>query len=454
MTVLWAQQALTADGWRNGVRVEFGSAGDITSVVPESPPDGNRVAILLPAPTNLHSHAFQRAAAGMTERRGPDPYDTFWTWRKLIYRFLDRLTPDDIEAITSYVQMEMLEAGYAAVAEFHYVHHQPGGAPYANLAELSCRVVAAAAETGIGLSLLPVFYRYGGCDRRPLGPGQVRFGCSPDQFFELVDQARSAVAQLPTDSRIGVAPHSLRAVTPEDLAFAASLLPDAPLHIHVAEQVAEVDEVRAHLGARPAEWLLANHPVDERWCLIHCTQLLPDETRRLAASGAVVGLCPITESNLGDGIFDGVNYVGAGGRVGIGSDSNVRISLTEELRTLEYSQRLRDRGRAMLATSSRSTGRVLFEATASGGAVAAGRRSGAIHPGAFADLIALDGDALDLAGKTGDEVLDSFIFAGDDRMIRDVWSAGRHLVKDGCHIRRETIVGRYRTAMAKLRARM
>jgi formimidoylglutamate deiminase len=443
-----------ADGWRTGVRVEIGTSGTIDAVVPDSPPEGQRIAILLPAPVNLHSHAFQRAAAGMTERRGPDPRDTFWTWRKLMYRFLDHLTPDDIEAITGCVQMEMLEAGYAAVAEFHYIHHQPGGTPYANLAELSCRIAAAAAETGIGLTLLPVLYRYGGCDRRPLGAGQIRFGCSPEQFVKLLDGARSSLAELPADCRIGVAPHSLRAVGPEDLAFAASLAPDSPLHIHLAEQVAEVEEVRAYLGARPAEWLLTNHAVDERWCLIHCTQLLPDETQRLAASGAVVGLCPITESNLGDGIFDGVNYLGAGGHFGIGSDSNVRIALSEELRTLEYSQRLRDRGRAMLGTAEYSTGRALFERAVGGGAKAAGRRSGAIRPGALGDLLALDGEALDLAGKTGDEVLDSFVFAGDDRMICDVWSAGRHLVKGGRHIRREDIVGRYRTTMTKLRARI
>ena len=225
MTVLWAEQALMADGWRNGVRVEIGDDGGIESAVPDSTPEGTRVGILLPAPTNLHSHAFQRAVAGMTERRGPDPRDTFWTWRKLMYRFLDQLTPDDIEAVTALVQMEMLEAGYAAVAEFHYIHHQPGGTPYADLAELSCRVAAAAVETGIGLTLLPVLYRYGGCDRRPLGPGQVRFGCTQDQFAKLLDGARAALAGLPADARIGVAPHSLRAVQPEDLTFAASLMP-------------------------------------------------------------------------------------------------------------------------------------------------------------------------------------------------------------------------------------
>lgn len=454
ITVLWAEQALLPEGWRKNVAVEAGIDGKIIRVSVDSPPEGARVGILLPAQTNLHSHAFQRAAAGLTERRGPNPRDNFWTWRQLMYQFLDQLTPDDIEAITAFVQMEMLEAGYSAVAEFHYVHHQPGGLPYDNLAELSCRIVAAAEETGIGLTLLPVLYRYGGCDRRALGPGQVRFGCSLDQFGRLLEEAKSALALLPSYGRIGIAPHSLRAVTPEDLIFASTLLPNAPFHMHLAEQVAEVEEVEMHLGARPVEWLLANHDVDARWCLIHCTQLMLHETLCLAASGAVVGLCPITESSLGDGIFDGVGFVAAGGRFGIGSDSNVRISLTEEMRTLEYSQRLRDHSRAMLATHEHSTGRLIYDMAAYGGAAAAGRNSGAIRAGSLADLLALDADAIDLSGKTGDGILDSLIFAGDDRMIKDVWAAGRHVVRGGRHIKRDVISNRYRSVMKKLTAKL
>jgi len=454
MTVLWAKQALLPDGWCADVRVEIGADGAIVVVTPDMPPDGEQVGILLPAPANLHSHAFQRAAAGMTERRGPNLTDSFWTWRELMYRFLDRLTPDDVETIAALVQMEMLEAGYASVGEFHYIHHQPGGVPYGNIAELSARIAAAASETGIGLTLLPVLYRYGGCDRRPLGPGQIRFGCSQDQFVKLLDGCRGALAGLPGDARLGIAPHSLRAVSHEDLSFASTLMPSAPLHMHVAEQVAEVDEVRAHLGMRPVEWLMRNFDVDNRWCLIHCTQLEAQESERLAKSGAIVGLCPITESSLGDGIFPGVQFVAAGGRFGIGSDSNVRIALAEELRTLEYSQRLRDRARAVLASPDRSTGRVLFDMAATSGAVAVGRPAGAILPGRLGDLVALDADALDLVGKSADDVLDSFIFAGDDRMVADVWAAGRHVVRGGRHIRREAIVSRYRAAIAGLRSRL
>jgi len=454
MTTLWAAQALTPAGWRENVRVDLGDDGRIAAVAADAQPAGHRVGILLPAPVNLHSHAFQRAMAGMTEQRGEDPSDTFWTWRRLMFRFLDRLDPDDVEAIAAFVQMEMLEAGYAAVGEFHYLHHRPGGAPYDDLAEMSGRIAAAAADTGIGLTLLPVLYEHGGCDGRPLGPGQVRFGNDPDRFQRLFEAARLALGPLPGDARIGVAPHSLRAVSREGLAFAAALEPGAPLHMHLAEQVAEVEEVRAAWGMRPVEWLLANHDVDSRWCLVHATQMEPREAEALARSGAVVGLCPITESSLGDGIFDARRFLAHGGRFGVGSDSNIRISLAEELRTLEYSQRLRDRVRAAVATPDKSTGRVLFESAMRGGAQAAGRDGGAIEAGRIADLVALDADATDLLGKDGDAVLDSYIFAGDDRMVADVWSAGRHVVTAGRHRRHDEIAARYRKTVLSLEERI
>jgi formimidoylglutamate deiminase len=389
--------------------------------------------------------------AGLTERRGPDPRDTFWTWRQLMFRFLDHLTPEDVQAIAAFVQMEMLEAGYACNVEFHYLHHRPGGAPHDDIAEMSARIAAAAAETGIGLTLLPVLYQYGGCDGRGLGAGQIRFGNDPDSFARLVDGARAALRALPPDTGAGVAPHSLRAVGPEGLAAAVALAGDGPIHMHLAEQLAEVEEVEAAWGTRPVRWALANLPLDARWCLIHCTQMQPDETRALARTGAVAGLCPITESSLGDGIFDGVRWLEAGGRFGAGSDSNIRISLVEELRTLEYSQRLRDRGRAVLATPGRSTGRTLFEGAALGGAQAAGRDSGAIAPGKWADLLALDGGAVDLAGRRGDTVLDAWIFAGSDRMACDVWAAGRHMVQDGRHVARDAITRRYGETLRRLR---
>jgi len=452
MEVLWAEQALAADGWQRDVRVTLDGNGRIAAIDSGCPPQGYRVGILLPAPVNLHSHAFQRAMAGLTEQRGPDPRDSFWTWRRLMYRFLERVGPDEFESVTAFAQMQMLEAGFAAVAEFHYVHHQPGGRPYDRLAELSNRVVAAASDTGIGLTLLPVLYRHGGCGAKPLRPGQLRFGNSPDRFARLREDAGTAVRALGADARLGVAIHSLRAVDPEGVAFAAELAPHDPMHIHAAEQTAEVEEVEVWLGARPVEWLLANAAVDDRWCLVHATHTTARETATLADSGAVAGLCPITEASLGDGIFDGASYHALGGKFGVGTDSNIRISLAGELEMLEYSQRLRDRARAVLARSGVSTGRTLFESAVRGGAQAAMRDAGTLAPGRLADLVALDSRAADLVGKQGDTLLDSFIFAAGDRTITNLWSAGRHVVKDGRHVRREAISRGYVRALDRLKA--
>ena len=448
MQVLWAKTALLPDGWARDVAVEVDAEGRIAAVTPGVAPAGSRLDLLLPAPVNLHSHAFQRAMAGLTEGRGPDPTDSFWTWRRLMYRFLDRLTPEDVEAITAFVQMEMLEAGYGASVEFHYLHHSPDGAPYAELSEMSARIAAAAQTSGIGLTLLPVLYRFGGCDGRALGPGQIRFGNDPDRFHRLWEEAGRALRSLPPDAVLGVAPHSLRAVDPAAIRQVAGL--PGPVHMHLAEQIAEVAEVEAALGARPVRWLLDHLPVDDRWCLIHCTQMLPDETERLVATGAVAGLCPITESSLGDGIFDGVRWVQSGGRFGVGSDSNIRIALAEELRTLEYSQRLRDRTRAALARADASTGRVLVSGVLRGGAQAAGRASGAIAPGLWADLVALDAQAPDLVGLSGDRLLDAWVFAAGDGVVQEVWSAGRHLVRAGRHIARDAITARYAACRARL----
>ncbi|MEO1113413.1 MAG: formimidoylglutamate deiminase [Pseudomonadota bacterium] len=453
-TTVFAEQALLPDGWAENVLVSVSENGSISAVARGQAPAGERTGILLPAPVNLHSHAFQRAMAGMSEQRGEGGHDSFWTWRQIMFRFLDALDPDDVEAIATFVQMEMLEAGYAAVGEFHYLHHQPGGVPYDHLAELSVRIVAAASASGIGLTHLPVLYQYGGVDQRALGPGQIRFGNDPDRFARLHEQVADALKALDGDAVLGVAPHSLRAVSESGLASAVGLAGTRPLHMHLAEQVGEVEEVAGARGSRPVAWLLDSHDVSSNWCLIHCTQMLPEETLGLANTGAVAGLCPITESSLGDGIFDGVRYLQAGGRFGIGSDSNIRISLSEELRTLEYSQRLRDKSRAAVATPEKSTGRVLFEGAVSGGAQAAGRNAGSIAEGCFADLLALDATAIDLDGREGDEILDAFIFAGDDRMVCDVWSAGRHVVRGGKHVKGDAIRAAYRATMTRLRNRL
>lgn len=455
MSVIHAGEALLESGWARDVRVVL-EGGRITSIEAGATPQSGdyRTGILLPAPANLHSHAFQRAMAGLTERRGADPSDNFWTWRKAMYAFLDAFTPDDVEAIAAFVQMEMLEAGYATNVEFHYLHHGPDGSAYDNLGEMSHRIAAAAGQTGIGLTLLPVLYQQGGCDGRPLGAGQIRFGNDISRFERLVESAGEALKPLSADTRLGISAHSLRAVSREGLAACIALMPGAPLHMHLAEQTGEVEEVLAAYGARPAEWLLANAEVDARWCLIHCTQMTDAETRALARTGAVAGLCPITEGNLGDGIFNGTTWLEAGGRFGIGSDSNVRISLSEELRQLEYSQRLRDRSRAALATREKSAGRVLLEGAARGGAQAAGREAGAIAAGKLADLMALDTAHITLEGRAGDLAIDSWVFAGDDNMVSDVWAAGRHQVRGGRHIDHAAITGRYRATIRRLGTRL
>lgn len=451
MTTIYAEQALLPDGWAQDVTVNVDATGRIVSVLKgDSAISDHKVGALLPAPVNVHSHAFQRAMAGLTERRGPNPNDTFWTWRQLMFRFLDRLKPKHVEAITAFVQMEMLEAGYSTNVEFHYLHHQPGGAPYGNLAEMSECVAAAAKTSGVGLTLLPVHYQFGGCDQRPLGEGQIRFGNDVDRFSRLLEGASKALKELPTDSNMGIAPHSLRAVGSDSLSELMKLGTSGPIHMHLAEQIAEVEEVKSAWGKRPTEWALENLPIDERWCMIHCTQMLPYETEGLARSGAVAGLCPITESSLGDGIFDGLRWLENGGKLAVGSDSNIRISLSEELRTLDYSQRLRDHSRAALATIEKSTGRRLFEEVCHGGAQAAGRETGSIAQGNWADLMSLKTEHVDLEGKTGDVVLDTYIFAGDDRMVCNVWAAGRHIVRGGQHVNRDTIIESYRKTMRDL----
>lgn len=446
--ILHAETALLPEGWVRDVRIVV-EDGRIASVNPGHAPEGLAYGCLLPAPVNLHSHTFQRAMAGLTEARTAGQ-DSFWTWRALMYRFLERLGPEDVQAIAAQAMVEMAESGFSAVCEFHYLHHPVGGGTYADPAEMSARIAAAAAETGLGLTHLPVIYEQGGVDGRALQGGQLRFGSTPEVYAALLDGAGRALAAIP-DAVLGVAPHSLRAVSRKTLARVADMVPAGPVHIHIAEQVAEVTEVQAAWGARPVDWALANLPLDARWCMIHATQMTPQETTALARTGAVAGLCPITEANLGDGIFDAPDWLGAGGAFGVGSDSNIRISLAEELRLLEYSQRMNLRARAVLATNDQSTGRLLWEGANQGGAQAAGRASGRIEVGQWADLLALDTGDLRLESLAGDSLLDAFLFAGRDGLVTDLWSAGRHIVREGRHIARDAIAARFRSTLRHLR---
>ncbi|HEU0223049.1 MAG TPA: formimidoylglutamate deiminase [Paracoccaceae bacterium] len=453
---LHASRALLPQGWARDVRVSIGPDGRIASVeAGVSPAPGDRqlgAETLLPAPANLHSHTFQRAMAGLAEHRSGPAGDDFWSWRTLMYRFLDRMSPDDVEAVAAMAFVEMLEGGFAACVEFHYLHHGPAGAPYEDRAELSGRIAAAAGAAGIGLTLLPVYYQRGGVDGRPLVGGQLRFGTDRDGYPSLLEGAEAHLRHLPPDARLGLAPHSLRAAAPEDIAWVATLLPGAPVHIHAAEQTAEVEDVAAAYGARPVELLLGRCGAEGRWCLIHATHMTAAETRALAASGVVAGLCPVTESNLGDGIFPARDFLAAGGRFGIGTDSNILIDAATELRTLEYSQRLQGRARVVLADAERSAGRLLWQEALAGGAAAAGRPSGAIAPELFADLLTLPEDALELASREGDQVLDSFVFAMARPRIGRLWSAGRLVVEEGRARHREPAERAYRRALAALLA--
>lgn len=455
MKTLFAQTARLPDGWAQHVRIGIKDS-HIAFVDRDAKalPGDRIVDTLLPALGNLHSHSFQRAMAGLTEHRASGQ-DSFWTWRTLMYQFIAHMTPDHIQAAAAQTFLEMQEAGFASVGEFHYVHHQADGTPYDQLTELSDRIFAAAQETGIGLTHLPVLYTYGGAGAAPLNDGQRRFGNDVARFTDLTVQARENARKiLPADARVGIAPHSLRAITPGDLRAVLDLRGDNPVHIHIAEQPNEVHDIADWLGARPVDWLIDNMPVDQNWCLIHATHMTGAETQKLAQSGAVAGLCPITESNLGDGPFNGVDYLSHGGAFGIGSDSNIRISLTEELRTLEYSQRLRDLSRNRMIPGEGSVGEHLYLAAAVGGAQALGRAAGRIQPGLLADLVAIDRGGPVLSAMRDRHLLDGMIFAADDRVIRHIWSAGRHMVRDGQHINRDRIITRYTDAMTDLMNRI
>ena len=448
---LFFDRALLPHGWAAGVRLTV-RAGRIARIETDvTPQKGDvRQGCAVPGMPNLHTHAFQRAMAGLAERRGGSD-DSFWTWREVMYRSLDRMTPAMLKAVAALAYVEMLESGFTRVGEFHYVHHDPDGRAYADPGETSAAIVSAAAESGIGLTLLPVLYSYGGFGSRPPGHGQRRFISDIDGFAVLLEAADRTTRDLP-DACVGVAPHSLRAVSPEQLALVEQIARQRPIHIHVAEQVREVEECLAWSGRRPVEWLLDHADIDDRWCLVHATHMTPAETDALARSAATAGLCPLTAASLGDGLFPAEAYVAAGGAFGIGSDSNVRIDLAEELRLLEYGQRLVQRRRNVLASgANRSTGRSIFEAALNGGARALSVAAG-LTVGAAADIVSLDLDHISLAGRADDALLDSFVFAAGKDAIDGVWRHGEQWVVKGRHRARGAIERAYVAALKKLTA--
>ncbi len=443
-------RALLPTGWAENVLVRCTGDGRIAEVVDgvRCPPGAVRLAgVGLPGLANLHSHAHQRAIAGLGEVAGPGG-DSFWSWRAAMYRAVAAFSPELFEAVAAQLYVEMLKSGFTAVAEFHYLHHQPDGRRYADPAEMSLRVLAAAGTAGIGLTLLPVLYQAGGFGAVAAGAGQRRFLHDIDGFLGLMQLL--AALDMP-GVVLGVAPHSLRAVPPEALAALLAATPAGPVHIHVAEQRQEVADCLAQTGQRPVQWLLEHAAPDARWCLIHATHMTEAETRALAASGATVGLCPTTEANLGDGIFPAEAYLAAGGRFGIGSDSHISVSPVEELRWLEYAQRLTSGRRAVLAGGpGRSTGRRLFEAALAGGAAACGHAPAGLVAGGRADIVVLDAEHPLLAGRGGDAVLDSWIFAGNAPLVRHVVAGSRHVVADFRHGAEAAVGRRFAAAMAKL----
>lgn len=450
---IFAERALLPGGWAENVAISLDASGHIAAIETGSTAasGAERAAgPLVPAIANLHSHAFQRAMAGLAEVAGSGD-DSFWTWREEMYRTVGLVNPDDVEAIAAKLYMEMLKGGFGHVAEFHYLHHQADGTPYADPAEMSLRILAAARTTGIGLTHLPVFYahaNFGGVDPNP---GQRPFLHDPDRFLALLQRLEPLCREA--GHTLGYAIHSLRAATPEEMRTILDAAPvRGPIHIHVAEQTKEVDDSLAWSGRRPVQWLLDEMPVNERWCAIHATHLTDDERQRLARSGAVAGLCPATEANLGDGIFPAVDFMAEGGIFGVGTDSHVATSVAEELRLLEYGQRLRDRRRNRLASGpGASIGRTIFDAAHKGGAQAAGQKTSGIAVGARADFVVLDGDNPYIAAASDNQILDRWLFALGGESVRDVMVAGEWKIRNGRHDREDDIDRAFARVLMKLK---
>jgi formimidoylglutamate deiminase len=459
MTTLFAPTALLPEGWADNVLIEYDKDGWIIGVdtfKPEVPQDSVVEIVkgpLIPGMANVHSHAFQRAMAGLAERASAKK-DNFWSWRETMYRFLSFLDPEDMGVLAAQAYVEMLKAGYTSVAEFHYVHHQKNGDPYEDRAMMSREIVRAAVDTGIGITHLPCLYAYSGFGEVAPQDGQKRFINKVPELLRIIEEVYGEFRSVPQVT-VGMAHHSLRAVSPEMLREGTQgfrrLLPDAPIHIHAAEQMQEVESCMNWAGKRPVEWLLENGGVDKKWCFIHCTHVNDHEILNLAQAGVTVGLCPTTEANLGDGIFPLVAFNAAGGTFGIGSDSNITINMFDELRWLEYVQRLVFRERTMIRSADiPSVGGSVFDKALKGGAQAVGRKTGRIEVGSRADFLVLDDTLPFMAGKLRDHILDSAIFAANQNPVKDVMAGGRWVVRDRHHRREEEIFSRYFKMLKKI----
>lgn len=458
MTTLFAEEALLPEGWSNNVLIEIDDGGTIVGIDTNktgSMGEAETVAgPLIPGMPNAHSQAFQRAMAGLAERASGNK-ESFWNWRDTMYRFLAQIGPDDIGAIAAQVYVEMLKSGYTSVGEFHYIHHQPGGAPYDDLLEVSHHVISAAGKAGIGMTFMPVLYAYGGFGGQEPNPAQKRFLCQPAEVVDMVTRLQKSYGDNP-QLRISLAPHSLRAVSPEMLKEAVAAMfeinADAPIHIHAAGMIAEVEACVEWSGKRPIEWLLENMQLDQRWTLVHATNISDAESLALSQTGAVVGLCPSSEANMGGGIFPLLGFLAQEGRISVGSDSNITINPFEELRWLEYTQRLLNQARALARSDEiPSVGAYLFDQAVEGGRLSLGRSVGRIETGSRADLLVLDRNHPVLFDKIRDHLLDGAIFAGNANPVRDVMAGGKWVVQQGRHVKEEHIFRRYRQAAERIR---
>jgi len=426
---VFAERALLPEGWARNVALEIDETETIVAVQTGAAASSDATVVrgaLLPGMPNIHSHAFQYAMAGRAEGRGIDAaggggasavnganggneVDDFWTWRHAMYELAARLDPDSLYEIAREAYREMVRAGYASVVEFHYLHRDPAGSWYADRAAMAKSLVEAARAENLAIALLPALYSQASPSGAPLSARQRRFETSVDDILDISRELRSAYAGDPLVT-VGICAHSLRAVAPADLRALIDGSPaGVPIHLHIAEQQREVEEIEAAFGARPISWLLDNFAVDSRWCLVHATQATPDELVAIARAGAVVGLCPTTEANLGDGIFPFAEFAAAGGTFGIGSDSNVTISPADELRFIEYAQRLRLRRRLVAASQGRSCGETLYAGAAAGGGTVCGFPLGAVAVGKRAAFVAIENESASIVND-GD-TLDRHVFA-------------------------------------------
>ena len=427
-------------GWASDVLLKTNAAGQIVSLENGRGEGADLVLTgpVIPGMPNCHSHAFQRQMAGLAGRPGPHRNDSFWTWREAMYRLANRVSPDDLADIARWLYIEMLESGYTSCAEFHYLHHAPDGRDYDPVDETGARLLDAATAAGIGLTLLPVLYCRSGFGAGSIEPGQVRFAAEPDRFLRLFEHSLDRVKDE-AHHVVGLAFHSLRAVSEAHMSevLQAEAGRASSIHIHIAEQRVEVEQCLEALGARPVEWLLDHAPANERWCLVHATHMDTGECRSAAQRGVVAGLCPTTEADLGDGFFEAGHWQEHGGKIAVGSDSNLRVSPREELRLLEFGLRLRSGRRNVFGSSGRGCGRDLYEAAAVGGGVALGQAVGRLEAGFRADLVELDPESPLLAGVDVEDVVDRYVFAGNKSMVRTVCVGGEQRVYGGRHPQRE-----------------